>query len=242
MKPLKAVSALHGRCVYGRRVARLASAIGALCPKEPQMILDVGCGDGQVARSLADQLGDGCRISGIDVLVRDDAVIPLTRYDGRTVPFDDDSFDTVLLVDVLHHTGDAGALLAEAARVARGCVIVKDHLCESRADKWLLSFMDWVGNRPHGVALEYNYLNAADWDDCIAQAGLVREYQTTDVKLYHWPLSVIFERKMHVLMKLVAGGLDIDTETQRLRERRTTKTWITAMNLNTAETQRTTKD
>jgi len=206
MNPLKAVSAIHGRCVYGGRVARLASAIGALCPKEPQKILDVGCGDGRIAKALAGRLGDGCEISGIDVLVRDSAEIPVTQYDGRTIPLGDDSFDTVLLVDVLHHTGDAAALLGEAARVARGCVIVKDHLCESRVDKCLLSFMDWVGNRPHGVSLEYSYLSAAGWDDCIASAGLVREYQTTDVKLYRWPLSVFFERRMHGVMKLVAAG------------------------------------
>jgi len=66
--------------------------------------------------------------------------------------------------------------------------------------------MDWVGNRPHGVVLEYNYLSAAAWDGCIAAAGLVREYQTTDVKLYRRPLSIVFERGMHVLMKLVAAG------------------------------------
>jgi len=206
MKPLKVVSAIHGRCVYGGRVARLAAVIGALCTKEPQKILDVGCGDGHIAKTLAEQLGDGCEISGIDVMVRDTAAIPVTQYDGRTIPFGDDSFDTVLLVDVLHHTDDAGSLLAEAARVARGSVIVKDHVCESRLDKWLLSFMDWVGNRPHGVVLEYNYLSAAAWDACIASAGLVREYETTDVKLYRWPLSVFFERRMHVLMKLVAAG------------------------------------
>jgi SAM-dependent methyltransferase len=215
MKPLKVVSAVHGRCVYGGRVARLAAAIGALCPKGPQKILDVGCGDGHIAKTLAEQLGDGCEISGIDVMVRNSAAIPVTQYDGRTIPFGDDSFDTVLLIDVLHHTNDPAELLAEAARVAGGCVIVKDHVCESRLDKRLLSLMDWVGNRPHGVVLEYNYLSAAAWDDCIASAGLVREYDTTDVKLYRWPLSIIFERRMHVLMKLVADGLDIDTEAQR---------------------------
>jgi len=68
MKPLKVVSAVHGRCVYGGRVARLASAIGALCPKGPQTILDVGCGDGRIAKTLAERLGDGCEISGIDVM------------------------------------------------------------------------------------------------------------------------------------------------------------------------------
>jgi len=203
MSPLRLMSAIHSRCVYSGRIARLALAIAPLCPPDPAIIVDVGCGDGRLTKFLAGRLGGGSEISGVDVRARDDAVVPVGTYDGRTLPFDDGSFDAVLLVDVLHHAADAEGLLAEAARVARVCVIVKDHLCESRVDGWLLSFMDWVGNRPHGVALEYNYLGAAGWDHCIDAAGLVRARQTTNVHIYRWPLSAIFGRKMHILMKLV---------------------------------------
>jgi len=205
MSPLRLISAIHKRCVYGGRVARLAAAIAPLCPPPPAKMLDVGCGDGRITKLIAERLG-GAEVSGVDVQARDDAVIPVSTYDGRRLPFDDGSFDAVLLVDVLHHTADAPALLCEAARVARGCVIVKDHLCESRIDRWLLGVMDWIGNRPHGVALEYNYLTAAGWDDCTAEAGLVREFQTTDVHIYRWPLSLICTRKMQLLMKLQKRG------------------------------------
>jgi len=214
MSPLRLMSAIHRRCVYGGRVARLAAAIAPLCPP-PAKILDVGCGDGRLTKLIAQQLGGGSDITGIDVRARDDAVIPVGTYDGRRLPFDRDSFDAVLLVDVLHHTRDAAALLTEAARVARRCVIVKDHLCESRADRWLLGLMDWVGNRAHGVALEYNYLTAAGWDDCIAAAGLVREFQTTDVHIYRWPLSAICTRNMQVLMKLTKKGTGYFLEDDR---------------------------
>ncbi len=205
MNPLKLVSAVHGLFVRGGRVDRLVDAVAELCPTGRQRILDIGCGDGQIAAGLARTLGDDCHISGIDVLVRPQAAIEVAQYDGRTIPFEDDSFDTVLLIDVLHHTEDPALLLKEAARVAGGRVIVKDHLCESRTDKRLLSFMDWVGNRPSGVAIEYNYLSSAAWDECIARAGLVREFCTTDVKLYRWPLSMIFHRRMHVLMRLTTS-------------------------------------
>ncbi|MDP6046969.1 MAG: class I SAM-dependent methyltransferase [Phycisphaerae bacterium] len=203
---MKLVSAIHGLAVRGGRAVRLAQAVEALCPDGPQKMLDIGCGDGRIANILSQRLGPRCEVVGIDVLVRDGAEIPVTQYDGRTIPFEDNSFDTVLLIDVLHHTNNAAWLLKEAARVARDCVIVKDHVCESGTDRRLLSFMDWVGNRPGRIALEYNYLSAADWDDCLASAGLVSEHRTTDVKLYRWPLSAVFHRRMHVLMKLVAGG------------------------------------
>jgi SAM-dependent methyltransferase len=206
MNPLKLVSAVHGLFVRGGRVERLVDAVAKQCATGPHKILDIGCGDGQIAAGLARTLGDDCRISGIDVMLRPQSAIEVAEYDGKTIPFEDDSFDTVLLIDVLHHAEDPALLLKEAARVAGGCVIVKDHLCESRTDKRLLSFMDWVGNRPSGVRLEYNYLSSAAWDECIAAAGLVREFYTTDVKLYRWPLSMIFHRRMHVLMKLTAGG------------------------------------
>jgi len=206
MNPLKLVSAIHGAWVRGGRVVRLAEAIAELCPRGAAEILDVGCGDGQIAENLSRRLDEGCEIIGLDVMLRDLSAIPVTEYDGRTIPFEDGSFDAVLLVDVLHHTTDAAALLKEAARVARVCVIVKDHVCESGADRRILSFMDWVGNRPSGVALEYNYLSDSDWDDCIASAGLVSQYRTNDVKLYRWPLSMLFHRRMHVLMRLQAAG------------------------------------
>jgi len=65
-------------------------------------------------------------ITGIDVLVRDHAHGPVVKFDGTSIPFPDRSFDTLVFVDVLHHTNDPVLLLREAARVARNTIVIKD--------------------------------------------------------------------------------------------------------------------
>ena len=65
-------------------------------------------------------------ITGIDVLLRDHTHIPVVEFDGTTIPFPDRSFDTLVFVDVLHHTNDPVLLLREAARVARNTIVIKD--------------------------------------------------------------------------------------------------------------------
>ena len=40
-------------------------------------------------------------ITGVDVIKREHCVIPMTMVEGKTLPFKDDEFDGVMLVDVL---------------------------------------------------------------------------------------------------------------------------------------------
>ncbi len=47
-------------------------------------------------------------------------------------------------------------LLAEAKRVSRGGIVIKDHFREGVLADATLRFMDWVGNAQHGVVLPYN--------------------------------------------------------------------------------------
>ena len=63
----------------------------------------------------------------------------------------------MLFVEVLHHTTDPLALPRESSRVARDCIIIKDHHLDNLAAAAVLRFMDWMGNARHGVILPYNY-------------------------------------------------------------------------------------
>jgi len=195
------LNTVHGALIFGRRVEALAGALADAIPDGPARVLDLGCGDGQVAVALMRRRSE-LSVEGVDVLVRPVTHIPVTRYDGVTLPFADASFDHVTIVDVLHHTDDPAAVLKEAARVAARSVIIKDHLREGWMAGPVLRLMDWVGNRGHDVRLPYNYLDGAQWQAAYASAGVGEVQRRENLSLYPVPLNWIFERRLHFVSRL----------------------------------------
>lgn len=199
---LAAVRTLHGRLVFERRVQVLAKRLAAMIPQDAS-VLDVGCGDGRIDALLASCRPD-IRIQGIDVLERPHSHVPVSLFDGRTIPLDDRSFDVVLFVDVLHHTEDPEILLKEARRVSANCVVVKDHCADGFLAVPTLRFMDWVGNAPHGVVLPYNYWPEARWIQAFSSLSFIIQEWTAALKLYPWPFSIAFDRRLHFIARLTA--------------------------------------
>ena len=165
-------------------------------------ILDIGCGDGLIDALIMQHRPD-VRIEGIDVLVRPVTHIPVTQFDGSTIPFADHSFDAAMLVDVLHHTTDPAALLREAARVASR-VILKDHTKDGALAYTTLQFMDWVGNAHHGVVLPSNYWPESRWLAAFNQLGLRIGRWLPRLAIYPWPFSLLFDRGLHFVASLDA--------------------------------------
>jgi ubiquinone/menaquinone biosynthesis C-methylase UbiE len=198
------IGTIHDKYVFSRRIHVLAKQLASLIPENAK-VLDVGCGDGNIARLLLAERPD-IRIEGIDVLVRPMTHIPVTGFDGNTIPFADKSFDAVLFVDVLHHTDDPMVLLTEARRVARQAVILKDHCRDGVLAGPTLRFMDWVGNARHNVVLPYNYWPEAHWREAFAALGLTADPWTPKLGLYRWPFSMMFDRKLHFVTRLQASS------------------------------------
>lgn len=195
---LGAVAAVHGALVFGRRVRVLAGALAPLLP--PGRLVDVGCGSGTLSACIA-ALKPDVAPEGFDILLRPSCAIPAREFDGRHLPLPDASAATALLVDVLHHAKDPVALLAECARVA-SVVVVKDHLSRGPFDERVLAFMDWVGNRPHGVVLPYRYFSPASWAAAVSAAGLGEERREGVPGLYPFPFSALFGRGLHFVARL----------------------------------------
>jgi SAM-dependent methyltransferase len=81
------------------------------------LVLDIGSADGRAREWL-----DGCDYVGLDYPTTAVAMYgtrPDVFADGAALPFVDASFDTVLLLEVLEHVGDARAVLADIARVLK---------------------------------------------------------------------------------------------------------------------------
>jgi SAM-dependent methyltransferase len=194
------VTRAHDAWVFPRRLNRLVQTIAPLLPEQAR-VLDVGCGDGSLDALLGAARPD-VQIEGIDVLVRTETAFPVTPFDGRSIPFEDGAFDAVITIDVLHHAEDAETLLLEAARVARDAIVVKDHYRDGFAAETTLRFMDWVGNRGHGVALPYHYRSRREWEALFQQLGLAVERLETALHLYPPPFSWVFDRGLHFVALL----------------------------------------
>lgn len=191
---------VHGKAVFDRRIEVLTRTLADFIPANAR-VLDIGCGSGTLARRIM-ALRPDVRIEGIDVLVRPGTEIPVTEFDGDTIPWPDGHFDIALFVDVLHHTEAPARLLAEAKRVSKGGIVIKDHFREGVLADATLRFMDWVGNAQHGVVLPYNYLSDPEWRGIWSKLGLKVERLTDKVGLYPAPFSWLFDRRLHFVARL----------------------------------------
>jgi SAM-dependent methyltransferase len=198
----KLVGHAHGRLVLGRRIEVLAQSLARFMPSNSS-VLDVGCGNGLLASRLL-QLVPGTTIRGVEVHGRPDCAIPCDLFDGQRLSFPDASFEGCLFVDVLHHTLSPEIILADAARVSRKFVLIKDHVSSNAVDHATLRFMDWVGNRAHGVALPYNYLSGTQWGALFDRVGLRVARAEVRVSLYPRPFSWVFGRGLHFISLLEA--------------------------------------
>jgi SAM-dependent methyltransferase len=191
---------VHGEYVHGRRVRVLCERLAPLFPRDAR-VLDVGCGDGLLARLIADRRPD-LTFEGIDVLVRPHTHVPVRAFDGQRIDAPDGSYDVVMFVDVLHHTEDPEVLIAEAVRVARQAIVIKDHTKDGLLAGRTLAFMDWVGNARYGVALPYNYWPRRRWLEMAERRGLRVAEWVDRLGLYPWWARWAFERRLHFVARM----------------------------------------
>lgn len=199
------IKGIYENVYFDRRTRVLASSVGAMIPENAN-VLDIGCGNGQISSMIAAGR-PGINIKGIDIMKRKEkCFIPVEVFDGKNIPYDDNSFDAALFIDVLHHIPDPRIILREAARVARKCIIIKDHNADRFLGNTTLRFMDWVGNARYGVVLEYNYLKRAQWKTAFSQLGLTESKYNNSLHLYWGPVDWIFGRSLQFVCRLDVGN------------------------------------
>jgi SAM-dependent methyltransferase len=97
-------------------------------------VLDVGAGTGRGVRHLVDH-HPGIEVRGVEPVraMIDQAEGPegipagsILEARGEALPFEDDSFDAVCELGILHHVSDPEAIVREMTRVARRAVFLSD--------------------------------------------------------------------------------------------------------------------
>lgn len=106
------------RSLVGEIVAR------EIAGRDGARLLDVGCGTGSNLAAFASSFGDRARTIGIDAssealaFCRRRGVPTVSLSAVEELPFADGAFDVVTAMDILEHTDDDLAALAELRRVA----------------------------------------------------------------------------------------------------------------------------
>lgn len=195
--PIGALMARLHRPVYESRLRALVAAIAPRLPASAR-VLDVGCGGGLLGRALMDARPGVC-VEGLERFPRPNPAIPVTPYDGRTMPFSDRAYDAVIVADVLHHEEDPHRLLSECVRVSRGLVIIKDHCIRGPLARSRIAFIDWAANAPYGVKCLYRYNTLPQWRETLTRHRLSPVEERTSMNLYPPGLNLIFGRRLQYL-------------------------------------------
>ncbi len=137
-------------------------------------LLDIGGGTGVIAQAVQD-LFPVERVEAIDLVDRfcPNLSISVGRFDGRTLPHGDASFDAAMLNNVVHHVSVAARieLLRDIRRVVCGPLYIKDHETRGPVDTLRLAALDAIGNIPFGGMVRARYLTRVDWEALAAASG-----------------------------------------------------------------------
>ncbi|HEU4367192.1 MAG TPA: TIGR04283 family arsenosugar biosynthesis glycosyltransferase [Methylomirabilota bacterium] len=134
-------------------------------------VLDLGAGEGYVVAGL----GRAVIPCAADVGPFRRARVRYLVYDGRRLPFDDATFDTTLLLLVLHHCDKAEQVLDEAIRVTRHRLLVTESVHRNRLDLFWLRLLDGRVNRLRHdgrMAAPVAFRRPEEWDTLFASRGL----------------------------------------------------------------------
>lgn len=164
---------------------------GKFIPKNSK-IIDIGTGSGQYSLMLKNA---GHTITSVDIKDRTNTkfITPIL-YDGKKLPFEDNSFDVSLLITVLHHCPDPDIVFKEALRVSKKRIVILEDVYSNHLMKYLTWGMDRLVNleffgHPHTNKSE------EEWENLFEANGL------TIIHKQKLKVLFIFSQVLYVLDK-----------------------------------------
>ena len=128
--------------------ASLLEFVRAALPPPPARVLEVGCGQGELARALD---AAGYDVVAIDPEAPEGPIFRCVRLEELA---EDETYDAAVASRSLHHVGDLGGALDKLARLAR--LLVLDEFAWDRLDQtttdWYsgqFSVLKAAGQEPH---------------------------------------------------------------------------------------------
>lgn len=191
------MQALHRPVYEARKRALVAAILPHLKPND--RVLDVGCGNGLLGQALmaAPNRPQGLTVEGLERAKRGGEPITVHAYDGVTIPFADNSYDVLIVADVVHHETDEMRLYNEVKRVAKRAIIVKDHIIQGPLGYQRICLLDWAANAPYGVPCLYRYNTPQQWTDLPKKLGMRVAHEARSMNVYPPIVNLLLGRHLH---------------------------------------------
>ena len=154
-------------------------------------VLDIGSGGGWTGELLKEK--KGATVTLLDVQDFNQTKLPLLLYDGKRMPFEDDSFDTALLLFVLHHCEYPVRALKETMRVSKRVIILEDTF-RNRFERIVACANDTITNLPsffvskEGMNLPFHFRKTSEWKRVFKELQMKLIY-TKQKQFFHMPLQ-----------------------------------------------------
>lgn len=138
-------------------------------------ILDLGAAEGFVGEALRRKTNAFVQLC--DVSDANETGLPHDIYDGRTLPYADQSMDVTVLYFVLHHCSAPERVIREALRVTTEKVLVVESVVRGPLQKRILHAVDVLANRLRaGDAMRFqeshlDFRRTSDWIHAVRAAG-----------------------------------------------------------------------
>lgn len=141
---------------------KIVDKLSEILPKNIS-VLDFGCDDGRLSAELLKKRPD-LKLTGVDIQEhRESHIENKFVYDGKNLPFKDETFDYAFSSDVLHHSPDILQNLKELKRVVKMGIIIKDHIYTNEFTKFWVSVGDWCFNMQFDIHCHFNFLKLEEW-------------------------------------------------------------------------------
>ena len=198
----------HDKFISPRRRRVIKDAVVEILPKKDhyESWLDVGTADQKLFRLIYESLDHCTDVQTLDIYPVANPALKHTVYDGKTIPFPDNSFDIVSFIDVLHHTDNITDLLAEAKRVAKKFILIKDHKYETGFHKRVLEIQDWFGRfsvKDFDFPLPYEFLTYNQWQNIFVDLQLKVICLKESMDYSHpFPFDIVYPAHLHFVCLL----------------------------------------
>ncbi|MFT7560691.1 MAG: SAM-dependent methyltransferase [Flavobacteriales bacterium] len=175
------------------RIQRIADALLPHIDNKARL-LDIGCGNAQLGRALCER--KEIDYLGVDLVPQGDSGMSVIQSD-IPYPFNDASFDTVIVILTLHHLEEPLKGLKEAARLSAKKLILLEDVPRNFIERLAMMAVDYISNKVVSIKIPvpFNFLTDTQWKKAFSDLDLnlvsqKKVYPLPFPRLHH-PLYVL---------------------------------------------------